>query len=261
MSPNNNRLRHERERRGWSQSKLAGLVGTNPATIGRWERGISLPYPIHREKLCELFGKDARALGLIEEAGQEWSTVAVPVQMSPVQSPGHGFIFDPAIPMPAAETNALVGRDALLEQLKQQLYAGGTLAVSALSGLPGVGKTALALTLAHDAEVQQYFQHGILWVGPGIQPDVQELLGRWGVLVGLPASEMGTIKNYDEWARTLRALIGMRRMLLIIDDVWDVDEALMFLVGGPNCAYMGSICWIAPIRIGLDGQVSACSCL
>jgi len=239
MSPNN-RLKHERERRGWSQSKLTGLVGTNPATIGRWERGISLPYPVHREKLCELFGKDARALGLIEETTlneyeQRLHTVSTPVQMSPS---AYTFIFDPAIPMLSAETSTLVGRGVLLEQLKQQLYAGGTLAISALNGLPGVGKTSLALTLAHDTEVQEHFQHGILWVGLGTHPEKQELLSRWGVLLGLPAGDIAGIKNYDEWVRTLRALIGMRRMLLIIDDAWHVDDALMFLVGGPNCAYV-----------------------
>ena len=234
MNPNQ-RLKHEREQRGWSQSKLAGLVGTNPATIGRWERGISLPYPFHRERLCELYGKDTRELGLVEEATAQNNE---PEQKPPLHNSAVPFIFDPAIPLPSMETSTLVGRDTLLEQLKQQIYAEGTPALSAINGLPGVGKTALALTLAHDGEVQKHFADGILWVGLGIEPEIQELLGRWGALMGLPANEITGIKHTDEGARTLQALIGRRRMLLILDDVWNIDDALAFLVGGPNCAYI-----------------------
>ncbi len=234
MKPNQ-RLKHEREQRGWSQSKLAGLVGTNPATIGRWERGISLPYPFHRERLCELYGKDARELGLVEEA----TTQNDESEQNPsLPTPATPFIFDPAIPLPPIEASTLVGRDTLLERLKQQLYAEGTLAVSAINGLPGVGKTALALTLAHDGVVQKHFADGILWVGLGIKPEIQELLGRWGTLLGLSAEEMTGTRHTDEWVRTLRALIGRRRMLLILDDIWNIDDALAFMIGGPNCAYI-----------------------
>src|SRR5205085_2407592 len=32
--------------------------------------------------------------------------------------------------------------------------------------------------------------------------------------------------------------IGERMMLLVIDDAWKLDEALLFKVGGPNCAHL-----------------------
>ncbi len=63
----NQRLKHERELRGWSQAKVAAEIGTDPATIGRWERGLSFPYPYFREKLCMLFGKSAHELGLVRD--------------------------------------------------------------------------------------------------------------------------------------------------------------------------------------------------
>jgi tetratricopeptide (TPR) repeat protein len=34
----------------------------------------------------------------------------------------------------------------------------------------------------------------------------------------------------------IHAAIGLRRMLIVIDDAWTVDEALAFKIGGPNCA-------------------------
>jgi transcriptional regulator with XRE-family HTH domain/tetratricopeptide (TPR) repeat protein len=62
----NKQLKHERERRGWSQEKLAELLGTSFENVSRWERGMTFPQPHFREKLCALFGKDAVELGLIE---------------------------------------------------------------------------------------------------------------------------------------------------------------------------------------------------
>lgn len=62
----NKRLKHEREQRGWSQEKLAEQVGTSFENISRWERGITIPQPHFREKLCKLFGKNALELGLIQ---------------------------------------------------------------------------------------------------------------------------------------------------------------------------------------------------
>lgn len=62
----NELLRHERQRRGWSQSKLAELIGADPTMISRWETGEREPDPAYQEKLCTLFDKDAVELGFIE---------------------------------------------------------------------------------------------------------------------------------------------------------------------------------------------------
>ena len=48
-----------------------------------------------------------------------------------------------------------------------------TLALSALGGLPGVGKTALAAAIATDPDVQAHFADGILWAGLGKSPDLR----------------------------------------------------------------------------------------
>src|SRR5215469_8898558 len=60
-------LKVERELRGWSQAKVAEALNTTVRTISRWEQGQALPYPYYRERMCELFGKDARQLGLLPE--------------------------------------------------------------------------------------------------------------------------------------------------------------------------------------------------
>src|ERR1700756_3155988 len=64
-------LKVERELRGWSQAKVAEALNTTVRTISRWEQGQALPYPFYRERLCELFGKDARQLGLLPDHEDE----------------------------------------------------------------------------------------------------------------------------------------------------------------------------------------------
>ena len=36
----------------------------------------------------------------------------------------------------------------------------------------------------------------------------------------------------------IHAAIGMRHMLLILDDAWEAEAAFTPKVGGPNCAYL-----------------------
>lgn len=237
MKPNN-LLRRERELRGWSQARVAEEIGTTALNVGRWERGMSMPYPHFREKLCVLFGKDAVALGLVdvEDASAEESVVAGDkVSGGTVSTPA---MYDPAIPVLSAGKAHLVGREELLVRLKQRLCGEEQPAIVALNGLPGVGKTALAMKLAYDAEVREFFQDGILWAGLGPQPDVMDLLGRWGRLLAIPAATAGKLETSEAWAKAVRAALGQRQMLLVIDDAWQIEDALAFQVGGPHCSYL-----------------------
>jgi tetratricopeptide (TPR) repeat protein len=144
-------------------------------------------------------------------------------------------LYDPAIPPPPPF--ALIGREQELAHMKQQLQGGGN-AVLTLHGLPGVGKTSLAITLAHDPEVRDAFSDGILWVGVGPNPNLSSLLSRWASLMGISATQMERLRELDEWAFAIRNAIGRRKMLLIIDDVWQYEEVQTLRVGGHNCAYL-----------------------
>src|SRR5260370_13553520 len=185
MKPNN-LLKRERELRGWSQARVAEEIGTTAMNVGRWERGISLPYPHFREKLCTLFSKDASELGLLEIEDEPAGDVFASTERVPSAPLPALALYDPAIPLPPSGNARLVGRDELLAGLKQHLSAEAQPTLVALNGLPGVGKTALAIDLAYDPEVRACFQDGVLWAGLGPQPDVLEFLGRWGALLGIP---------------------------------------------------------------------------
>src|SRR5437588_137691 len=62
-----NLLKAERIRRGWTQITVAEAVGVDAKTVGRWERGTTVPYPYFREQLCFLFEKTPEQLGLLSD--------------------------------------------------------------------------------------------------------------------------------------------------------------------------------------------------
>jgi transcriptional regulator with XRE-family HTH domain/tetratricopeptide (TPR) repeat protein len=231
MKPNTH-LKRERERRGWSQAKVADEIGTTEKNVSRWERGVSFPYPYYREKLCTLFGKSAGELGFVKDDEPE---VAISGNAEQREQHFPLPLYDPSIPPVPNEGKGLVGRAALLDAFAEQLCTHTCLA---LSGLPGVGKTALAILLTQHPFVQQTFSDGVLWAGLGLRPNVLEQLNRWGMLLGLPVLEATTENNLEVRALALRAAIGTRRFLLVVDDAWELEAALPFKVGGPNCALL-----------------------
>lgn len=132
----------------------------------------------------------------------------------------------------------LVGRSPLLAKVKQDLLSAGEEGSVALWGLPGVGKTALAVELAHDPELRNHFDDGLLWAGLGRQPDLMPLLGIWAAAVGIPIEAVAKLTTLSERAAAVHAAIGLRRMLLVIDDAWQIEAALVFKLGGPNCVHL-----------------------
>ncbi len=222
------RLKIERVRRGWSQHTVAEAVGTDPTTVSRWERGISFPYPFFREKLCVLFEKNAYELGLVQHRSDNDEHPPV------IQT----FVCDPSIPASAIGAEGLIGRENLLHHIQQRLFVDGRSPSVALHGLPGVGKTTLALQIAHDERVLAHFHDGILWAGLGTETNVLGHLSRWGRLLDVASPEVVKQGTTDGWAMALRHRIGTRRMLLILDDVWKAEEALALMIGGPYCAYI-----------------------
>src|SRR5258706_12192777 len=214
----NRQLIEERLRHHWTQQEVADRIGTTSTNYSRWERGVTSPGSHFRSQLCDLFGKSARELGLLQEEIEDIYQT--------------DELYDPLIPL----YQPLVGRESLLDMLKHRLCAGKDVALLALHGLPGVGKTALAVALATDQEVRAHFRDGILWAGLGPHPNLFGLLSRWGSLLKVTAME--ELNSVEAWAVVLRTAIGQRRMLLVLDDVWQIEDALALKVGGSNCTYL-----------------------
>src|ERR1700737_1274293 len=63
----NDRLRWARNRKGWSQAELAEKVGTGFEMVSRWERGVTVPSPHYRRRVCTVLGQTAEELGLVRD--------------------------------------------------------------------------------------------------------------------------------------------------------------------------------------------------
>lgn len=248
------KLTEARLQRKLSQQQLAERIGTNYVNVSRWERGITRPGPFFRRKLTHLFGRTEEELDLAltgdtiptlpststpATAAQNASVPPLSIESTTVPAPVasvHEAIYDASIPLPPPVH--LVGREGELAELRQRLRSNDNVAMTALHGLPGVGKTTLAITLARDEEMRAHFRDGILWAGLGPAPDVSSILSHWSLLLGIVAPDIPGESNHEAQALQLRRAIGTRHVLLVIDDAWELEDALMFKVGGPNSVHL-----------------------
>ena len=127
-----------------------------------------------------------------------------------------------------------VGRDAIVAELSARLTAGGSVALSA-EGKPGVGKTTLAVALAHHRDVLTHFSDGVLWAGLGPQLDLPSRLARWANALGVDVSDRPSV---EARAQAVRDAIGHKKLLLVIDDAWQLEAAQHLRCGGPYCAHL-----------------------
>ena len=78
----NERLRHARSLKGWSQAKLAEEVGTSFEMVSRWERGVTIPTLYFRTQLCTALGMTAEDLGLVHDTSEQLAAPHLSVRVS-----------------------------------------------------------------------------------------------------------------------------------------------------------------------------------
>ncbi|MER7397107.1 BTAD domain-containing putative transcriptional regulator [Streptomyces sp. NPDC000151] len=130
------------------------------------------------------------------------------------------------------------GRAAFVADLGEQLATaeGSVMAVSALTGIGGVGKTTLAVHVAHAA--REHFPDGQLYVdlqGAGHTPaEPEAVLGAFLRALGTPDSSIpdGT----DERAALYRSTLAGRRVLALLDNARDAAQVRPLLPGTEGCA-------------------------
>jgi NB-ARC domain/APAF-1 helical domain len=130
-----------------------------------------------------------------------------------------------------------VDRPIIRQEIKSKLIdcspsRPGTLVVSAIYGLGGVGKSVMAAALAHDPEVQSVCEDGVLWVTLGQNPDLLPCLYGWVQALGDYDFNPTTI---DSASSHLRSLFRDKKMLLVVDDAWQCEHVMPFQVGGEGC--------------------------
>lgn len=106
--------------------------------------------------------------------------------------------------------------------------------IAALSGAGGFGKTTLARAVCHDERVRDTFYDGILWLTLGKDPG-DLCLSVSGLIYALTGQREDFLK-LELAINRFTELLADRRMLIVIDDVWNAAHLGPFTQGGPNCA-------------------------
>jgi tetratricopeptide (TPR) repeat protein len=165
----------------------------------------------------------------------------IPVRWSSVQRPSW-TILDHDVPrqLPASAryfTGRLAERGALSALLDRASQQASGVVIAVLTGMAGIGKTALAMNWAH--EVAARFPDGQLFVNlrgffpvDTPVPPAEALRGLLTAL-GVPATRIPA--DTDGRAALYRSMLASRRMLIVLDNAQDAEQVRPLLPGSPGC--------------------------
>ena len=234
----NRLLRAARKERGWTQQQVADRIGAPLwLNISRWENGTAFPSAYYIERLCQLFGKSVRELGLsqledetqgertpplvplaqavseaVHETGQEESTThgsSASTSAQPVQGAYRADLLtfrDDTLPLPLTP---LLGREAEVTAVCALLRRPEVRLVT-LTGTGGIGKTRVALRVATDLHGD--FADGVFFVSLAALSDPT-------LVVSMIAQTLGLKETHQ---RSLLDLVPIalrnKRVLLLLDN-------------------------------------------
>jgi tetratricopeptide (TPR) repeat protein len=119
-----------------------------------------------------------------------------------------------------------VGREEKLEQLHTQLQQNERIAITAIAGMGGIGKTELALQYAIDQKNQGYYPAGLCWLRARDREIATELLTFAQTHLGLSIPEQLEI---DAQVRFCWRMWPQGEVLLVLDDVTDYQAIESYL--------------------------------
>jgi hypothetical protein len=146
--------------------------------------------------------------------------------------PSKQIFYEP----PSTETHLrLIGRDDQIDSIVEGLCTDRQ--DKALVYLPGVGKTRIANEIAKDRRLREHFD-GILWIDVGKDTDPLPEFKKLATALDIDEKMVSELKNYEAFKAILKARIGDKRMLLILDDIWKLEAKDKFMGLGPRCTYL-----------------------
>ncbi|KAE8646395.1 hypothetical protein Csa_016171 [Cucumis sativus] len=119
----------------------------------------------------------------------------------------------------------VIGRDDDIKEVKERLLdmnmnVTHNVSFIAIAGMGGIGKTTLAKSLYNDEEVSGFFDLKI-WVWVSDQFEVQVVAEK---MIESATKNNPSVKGMEALQAKLQKVIGERKYLLVMDDVWNESE-------------------------------------
>jgi tetratricopeptide (TPR) repeat protein/transcriptional regulator with XRE-family HTH domain len=239
-------LRAYRERGLLSQERLAERSGLSARTIRDLETGrIRRPRSESVRLLADALGLTGALREKFEAAARPLTSggqsVAEPVASAPE------YVTPHQLPPDVAD---FVGRTEAVRQLRELLAHrhDGTAAegeaaavvISAVAGRAGVGKSALAVHVAHQLVAE--FPDGQLYASlragarDAVPLESAEILGRFLRALGVDGAAIPA--DVEERAALYRSRLAGRRVLVVLDDAAGEAQVRPLLPGSPSCVVL-----------------------
>ena len=232
------------------RERLAALLMTALYRCGRRGEALAV-YDATRRVLAEELGLDPgpELAGLQAQVLADDPALAAPAAVPGGAAPATAQATPPVIvprQLPAG-AGFFAGREAELKELDELLdqadcedgadEPGGAVVISAVAGMAGVGKTALAVHWAR--RVAGRFPDGQLYVNlrgydaEGAAVTAEEVTGWFLVALGVPAGQIPA----DAQARSglYRSVLAGRRVLVMLDNARDAAQVRPLLPGSAGC--------------------------
>lgn len=227
-------LKTARESKGWSQKKLANEIGCEARVIERIEsRGTAAIRTL--ADIAEVLGVDPQSL---RPAPTTPPTVNRPLQL------------------PAVVPDFIGHEDEIRDMVNRLRGIGAKIEISALRGMGGIGKTSLAVRVAH--EVKGHFPDGQLFLdlrgtadGMKACPLTPTNALRYVIHRFHPA-ETDLPDDEQELAARYRGVLAGKRALIVLDNAGSEGQVRSLLTASPPVAFLIT----SRYALALDGVAS-----
>jgi len=212
------------ERTGLSRPQIEQRSGVPAKTLTSWLRGDVL-HPRQWQPLARVLralrASAAEAEAVLRAAG-DWKVAELARKADDADNAllSHWLKPDVTYQAPDSLAPSVIGRDDAIEAAINMLRLHRR---CALVGMGGVGKTTLAVEIAH--RLRDDYRDGVFW-GDLALSSLEAILESWGQAFGVDMSRIGDIHSR---ATRVRGIFSQKRALIILDDVVDAEPAGLLL--------------------------------
>ncbi|MEU4251920.1 tetratricopeptide repeat protein [Amycolatopsis sp. NPDC026612] len=212
-------------------TELAGRVDVPRSTVHAYVSG-----KIHPPS--DVFDRIVIALGVPRTAWASWNEAwfRVAAHLHTQKQAADPPVVPRQLPL---DVGGFVGREQELAALDELSSGSPGTPVALVTGMPGVGKSALAIRWAHRAAGR--FPDGQLFVnlrGFAEAPPADPVDVLSGFLRALGTAERQIPREADRLAASFRSAVAGRRMVVVLDDASSAEQVRPLLPGSPSCAVL-----------------------